>query len=257
MNDWNEIYNTSKEWILEAGDYIREKMKSSINVSSKANQNDLVTDVDKAVEEFFIEKLKDKYPTHRLMGEEGSAELISNLNGTVWILDPIDGTVNFVHQECFFAVSLGIYHEGVGMVGFIYDVMKDELFTALKGHGAYVNGKKLDTVSNVSLQESILSVNVGWILEDRRLEYFVKEARGFRSYGSAALEIAYVAAGRLEAYISFALHPWDIAGGAVILKEVGGIVSNYEGRELTYLNKDTFIAANPAIHELLMDKLHN
>ncbi|MBU9711268.1 inositol monophosphatase family protein [Evansella tamaricis] len=257
QQSWEELYSIALEWTKEAGTYIREKMKNTYGVSSKANQNDLVTDVDRDVEELFKKKLKECFPDHRLMGEEGSAELVNDLKGVIWILDPIDGTVNFVHQETFFAVSLGVYLNGVGMIGIVYDVMNDEMFSALKGQGAVVNGTKLARLGEVHLNEAIISMNAGWILKDRRLEYFVNESRGIRSYGSAALEIAYVASGRLDAYISFALSPWDIAGGVVLLSEVGGIATNYEGNELSYLEKDTFIAANPFIHEEIIRHVHH
>lgn len=254
-NNAENIFNIATEWTREAGKYIREKMKSSFSVTTKANQDDLVTDVDKAVEAFFQKKINSVFPDHRLMGEEGSYEGVKDLNGVVWILDPIDGTVNFVHMESYFAISIGIYFEGEGMIGLVYDVMNDELFSSLKGQGAYVNGRKLPRLEEVKLPESILSFNAGWILEDRRLETLVAEARGIRSYGVAALEIAYVASGRLDAYISFNLAPWDIAGGTVILREVGGIATDYVGDELTFLKKGSYFAANPFIHKEIIDTL--
>ncbi|MDG5789470.1 inositol monophosphatase family protein [Evansella sp. AB-P1] len=252
--NWKLVHDTAIEWTSEAGQYIRSKMKESFSVSTKAHQDDLVTDVDKAVEDFFKNKIVETFPNHRLMGEEGSYESVKDLEGIVWILDPIDGTVNFVHQESFFAISIGIFHEGIGMVGIVYDVMRDELFTSIKGNGAYINGNQIKPLTKTSLNESILSFNHGWVLKDRRLEELVKEARAIRCYGSAALEIAYVAAGRLDAYISFNLAPWDFAGGSVILKEVGGLATNYEGKELTFLDKDTFIAANPSIHHDIFER---
>ncbi|MCD8509238.1 MAG: inositol monophosphatase family protein [Bacillus sp. (in: Bacteria)] len=242
-NNMENIFNMATEWTREAGKYIREKMKSSFAVTTKANQDDLVTDVDKAVEAFFQKKINSVFPEHRLMGEEGSYESVKDLDGIVWILDPIDGTVNFVHMESYFAISIGIYSEGEGLIGIVYDVMNDELFSSLKGQGAYVNGRKLPRLEEVRLQESILSFNAGWILKDRRLETLVAEARGIRSYGVAALETAYVAAGRLDAYISFNLAPWDIAGGTVLLREVGGIATDFEGNELTFLTKGTFFCS--------------
>ncbi|MDQ0253867.1 myo-inositol-1(or 4)-monophosphatase [Evansella vedderi] len=257
MNDdtLQQIYDHAVQWTREAGKYIREKMKESISVSTKANQDDLVTDVDRAVERFFQEKIAASFPHHRLMGEEGSYEAIKDLTGTVWILDPIDGTVNFVHQERYFAISLGVFTEGHGVIGIVYDVMNDELFTAQEGKGAFVNGQELAKLSEMNLNESILSFNAGWILKDRKLEMLVEEARGIRSYGAAALEIAYVAAGRLDAYISFHLAPWDIAGGYVILQEVGGVATDYSGKELTFLHKGTFFAANPYLHKKILQLL--
>ena len=253
--NWNEVQGTAIAWTKAAGDYIREKMKETYTVNTKSNQDDLVTDVDQGVESFFESKLAGTFPQHRLMGEEGSAEAIKDLDGVVWILDPIDGTTNFVHQECFFAVSLGIFKDGEGVIGIIYDVMNDEMFTCLKGEGAFLNDRRLNDLEEVSLHESILSFNAGWVLDDRRLEILIREARGIRSYGSAALELAYVAAGRVDAYISFNLAPWDIAGGYVLLQEVGGTVTNYDGTDLDFLNKGTLLAANPSIHKDILAKI--
>ncbi|UCZ51875.1 inositol monophosphatase family protein [Bacillus shivajii] len=252
---WRQLYDQAIKWTKEAGEYIKKEMVKSFQISTKANQHDLVTDVDKGVEDFFSKKLNESYPEHRLMGEEGTAENIHDLKGTIWILDPIDGTVNFVHQESYFAISIGIYQEGVGKIGIVYDVMHDELFTALEGEGAYLNERRLDPLQPVNMEQAILSFNAGWILKDRRLEKLVKQSRGIRSYGAAALEMAYVAAGRLDAYISFNLAPWDIAGGAVIIKEVGGKTTNYEGEELSFLSKDTLLAASPIIHEKILSEI--
>ncbi|ADU30909.1 inositol monophosphatase family protein [Evansella cellulosilytica] len=250
---WEEIFETAKNWTREAGEFIKEKMSESFDVSTKANENDLVTDVDKGVEEFFKSKISTHYTNHRLLGEEGSYKAIKDLSGVVWIIDPIDGTVNFVHQQTFFAISVGVYIEGEGMIGIIYDVMNGEMFSALKGEGAFLNGTKLDKLKEVPLQESILSFNAGWILKDRRLEELVKACRATRSYGSAALDIAYVASGRLDGYISFILAPWDIAAGMVILKEVGGVASRYNGDALDFLESGTFMAATPSIYNEFLE----
>lgn len=253
----DHMYDTAIRWTREAGEFIKKKMYESFSVTTKSNANDLVTDVDQAVERLFLEKLKATFPTHRLMGEEGSHKSIHDLNGVVWILDPIDGTINFVHQRCFFAISLGIFVEGKGKIGIVYDVMNDELFSAQTGKGAFINGSSLKLLpKDTSLHESLISVNTGWLLQDDRLRQLAKKARGVRNYGSAALEIAYVAANRLDAYVSFQLSPWDIAGGNIILEEVGGISSNYEGEELTFLQTDTYVAANPAIYKEIMKKVY-
>lgn len=257
QNNFEQVKQQAEIWIREAGQYIKEKMKGSYSISTKAHQHDLVTDVDKNVEQFFLDKVAENYQGHRLMGEEGSFEQIKDLKGTVWILDPIDGTVNFVHQESNFAISIGIYADGVPMIGLVYDVMHDELFSSFKGQGAMVNGQSLPLLKKNSLQESILSFNAGWMMKDRRLEKLVDASRGIRSYGVAALEMAYVACGRLDGYISFNLAPWDVAGGYALLQEVNGKVTNYEGGELTFLEKDTLIAANPWVYDEIVEIIHN
>ncbi|MBM7095967.1 inositol monophosphatase family protein [Bacillus sp. H-16] len=256
QEQWQSIYETAISWTKEAGESIRKMMDDTYEIHTKVNEHDLVTDVDRETELFFKNKINEKYSTHRIMGEEGLGDVVDDLDGTVWIIDPIDGTVNFVHQKCYFAISIGVFHEGKGMVGIIYDVMADEIFTALNGEGAFLNEEPLPRLENVTMNESLLSFNAGWVMKDRRLEALVNQSRGIRSYGAASLEMAYVACGRIEAYISFNLAPWDMAGGYVLLEEVGGIATNYEGNKLTFLNKDTLLAANPAIYKDIMKEIH-
>lgn len=252
-----EIKAAAENWTYEAAEKIKHEMNEDYKIETKAHEHDLVTEVDKSVETFFKEKLCCVYPEHRLMGEEGSFESIHDLNGIVWILDPIDGTVNFVHQRMGFAISVGVYLNGEPLVGIVYDVIQDEMFSSVKGGGAYLNGLPLAALYESRLETSLLSFNTGWILEDRRLEMLIERSRGLRSYGAAALEIVYVACGRLDAYISFSLAPWDIAGGVAILQEVGGIASDYEGNELSFLEKGSFLAANPGIHDDILKTVHN
>ncbi|QKS71565.1 inositol monophosphatase family protein [Paenalkalicoccus suaedae] len=248
-----ELKDTAVSWVYEAATFIKDKMKQSIEVDTKSNKDDLVTDVDEGVEALFLEKLKETYPEHRLMGEEGSFESIKDLDGIVWILDPIDGTINFVHMESFFAISIGIFKDGKPLIGIVYDVMKDDLFVSVKGEGATLNGDQLLPHADRKLDEAIVSFNTGWLLKDRRLEEVVKHVRGTRSYGVAALEMAYVAAGKLDAYISYHLAPWDVAGGAALLDEVGGKMTNVKGEKLTFLEKDSLFAANPSIYDAIVD----
>lgn len=253
----HDIKDNAEKWTRAAKEYINDQMKTNFSINTKAHQHDLVTDVDKNVEKFFLEKITYTYPNHRVMGEEGSFESVKDLDGVVWILDPIDGTINFVQQKCYFAISIGIFENGVPLVGIVYDVAGDEMFISVKGEGATLNSQPIAQLTKTSLDESLLSFNAGWMLEERKLERLVMDSRGIRSYGVAALEIAYVACGRLEAYISFNLAPWDIAGGYAILQEVGGKATNYSGKKLTFLGKDTFFAANPWVYEEIREKLED
>ncbi|GAA3322932.1 hypothetical protein GCM10020331_044790 [Ectobacillus funiculus] len=163
---------------------------------------------------FFIEKIQSTYPNHRVLGEEGYGDDITSSDGTVWLIDPIDGTMNFVHQKRNFAISIGVYHDGVGKIGLVYDPVHDELYHALEGEGAYCNGIEIPKLEPGSVSEGVVAVNATWLTENRRLDHrkmaeLVRRARGTRSYGCAALEIVYVATGRLDAYITPRLSPWD------------------------------------------------
>jgi len=165
--------------------------------------------------------------------------------------------MNFVHQKRNFAISLGIYADGVGMLGYIYDVMRDDFYQAFKGDGAYLNDERLPSLQPAKLEESIIGVNASWIAPNRYVDHekmaeLVHTCRGTRSFGSAAIEIAYVSAGRVDAYISMRLAPWDIAGGIIIAQEVGAVASTLSGKQANLIGQDTFIIANPGIHERIL-----
>lgn len=255
--NWGMIDKYAKSLIKEAGHIIRNSFFKTIDVDTKADANDLVTNIDRDIERFFISRIQRDFPEHKVLGEEGFGDDVQSLDGVIWLLDPIDGTMNFVHQKRNFAISLGIYLDGIGMLGYIYDVMNDELYHAEKGEGAYFNDEKLPMLEITPLSEAIIGVNASWVAPNRRIEngpiaHMVHKCRGTRSYGSAAMELAYVSSGRIDAYLSLRLSPWDIAGGMVIAEEVGAIATNLEGEKPDLLGQDTFIVARPGLHSEIL-----
>lgn len=257
--DWGAIDRYAKSLIKEAGHRIRVSFAGKIQIETKADANDLVTDIDRDIEQFFISRIRRDFPGHRILGEEGFGDDVRSGEGVVWILDPIDGTMNFIHQQRNFAISLGIYADGVGMLGYIYDVMADDFYHAYRGEGAYRNDERLPRLAPVSVEKAIIGVNASWVTPNRYIEHeaigqLVSDCRGTRSYGSAAIELAHVAAGRLDAYISMRLAPWDVAGGSVIISEVGAVATNLRGEQLDMISKDTFIAARPGLHQTVLDQ---
>jgi myo-inositol-1(or 4)-monophosphatase len=257
--DWGKIFTYAKQWTLEAGEIIRSSFTTTLNITSKTNPNDLVTNIDREIEKFFIEKIKTHFSDHHVLGEEGYGDNLSQLNGVIWLIDPIDGTLNFIHQQRNFAISLGIYENGVGIIGIIYDVVHDELYFAIKGNGAYLNDNPIPALKEVSVGESIIGINATWVTENKRINHnkmaaLVRDARGTRSYGSAALELIYVATGRLDAYISMRLAPWDFAAGVIIIEELGGSVTNIEGEKLEVLGKSSILAGKPGLHQEILQR---
>ena len=255
--DWRKIDTYAKKWTREAGAMIKDSFQNELIINTKSNADDLVTNMDKEIEQFFIAKIKDRYPSHRIIAEEGYGDEIASLNGVVWIIDPIDGTMNFVHQQRNFAISVAVYENGVGMVGLIYDVVHDELYHALQNEGAYLNETKLSSLSEVPIQEAVIAVNATWVTENKRIDpsilaSLVKDVRGTRSYGSAALELAYVAAGRLDAYITMRLSPWDFAAGSILLNEVGGVTTNLNGKPLNLQTQNSVFAAKSSLHHQIL-----
>ncbi|SIS38076.1 inositol monophosphatase family protein [Salimicrobium flavidum] len=254
--DKQQIFQKAKSWVLEAGKHIRENIGEPLHIETKSNPDDLVTQMDQDTEQFFADKIRTEYPEHRLFGEEGMGDDIFDLNGVVWIVDPIDGTMNFVHQQQNFAISVGVFEDGVGEIGIIYDVMNDNLYTAVRDEGAHLNGKLLPGLSvERPLKRSIFSLNTTWLLDENKrvdakgIRELVKRLRSTRSYGSAALEFAYVAEGLLDGYVTMSLMPWDIAAGKVIVEEVGGVVTTGDGKPLSMLDRTSVCATRANIHE--------
>lgn len=255
------LFEQAKKWVFEAAANIRRDMQGPLDIETKSNANDLVTKVDKQTENFFAASIRQMFPEHRILGEEGYGDELENLDGVVWIIDPIDGTMNFVHQKRNFCISIGIYQDGVGEIGIIYDVMADMFYSAKRGDGAYKNGVRLPKLQkNVTLKRSIIGINHYWLCQNRLVDenvmhHLAKTVRGLRSYGSAALEFAYVAEGVLDSYMAMSLAPWDIAAGIVIVGETGGVTTDIDGQKLDLLHKKPVITSNTDIHQDLLSWL--
>jgi len=257
--DRKKIDTYAKVWVKEAGERLRNSFSEKLNIETKSNRNDLVTNLDKEIELFFRHKIAETFSEHKVVGEEAMEENYPNMSGVVWIIDPIDGTMNFIHQQRNFAISIGIYEDGVGQIGLIYDVIHDELYHAIKGEGAFMNQQRLPMLEEVSVSDMILSINATWISENNRIDPsiltpLVRDVRGTRSYGSAAIELAYVAAGRTDAYMTMRLAPWDFAGGVVLLKEVGGEVTTMDDKPLDFANGSSLFASKPGLHKIITEK---
>lgn len=253
------LFNQGRAWMLEAGALIREKIHLPLTVHTKSNPNDLVTQLDREVELFFANKIKKHYPNHLLLSEEGYGDTIHTIQGTIWIIDPIDGTMNFVHQKENFAISVGIYHEGIGEIGIIFDVMNNNLYSAIRDGGAYKNDRKLEPLKQeLELSEAIICLNHHWLtpnslVDEQVLQRLIKDVRGTRTYGSAALEFVHVAEGSADGYITMGLEPWDVAGGRVLINEVGGVLTNVIGQPVDTLKRSSILVCNEAIQRVLLD----
>ncbi|WP_053219804.1 inositol monophosphatase family protein [Virgibacillus senegalensis] len=253
-----KLFETAKQWILEAGENIRAVINEPLKIDTKSNANDLVTHMDQQTEQFFIDKIRKQFPDHSILSEEGYGDQLESDKGVVWIIDPIDGTMNFVHQKRNFAISIGIYQDGIGEIGLIYNVMDDVLYAAQRGNGAYRNEEKLQPLKQeLPLEEAILILNNFWTgpnlkIEETKMQALVRKVRGTRSYGSAALELAYVAEGIADGYLTMKLAPWDIAGGLVLVSEVGGMTTRADGSPIHILEENTLLSCNPKIQQELV-----
>ncbi|TYU22493.1 inositol monophosphatase family protein [Listeria monocytogenes] len=252
--DSEKIDYLARLWIMEAAAKIKQSFKETLDIDVKSGRNDLVTNMDKETEAFFVKQIKEHFPDHRLFGEEGMAADVTDLDGIVWILDPIDGTLNFVEQQRDFAISLAVYENGVGRLAYIYDVTRDELYFGEKGKGATVNGRTIPKLDpTVDLEDALLIANLSVTRKFPTMWEAVKTSRGLRLHGAASLEYMDVAAGRAGAYLSANLAPWDIAAGKIIVEELGGKVTRINGEKMNMLEKGSSIVAAPKIHQTLLD----
>jgi myo-inositol-1(or 4)-monophosphatase len=222
-----------------------------ITVSEKEHNN-FVTDVDQAAEQAIIETLLKAYPDHAILGEEaGPSKNLNDDSEYVWIIDPIDGTTNFIHGYPNYCISIALQHRGVITQGVIYDPVRNDLFTATKGAGAYLNDKRIRVRNPDRIAKALIGSNHS--PDPRALAEFMRmyetvapRCHGVRTGGSAALELANVAAGRSDGYFEKGLKIWDIAAGSLLITEAGGIVGEFNG-ESQYLNKGDIIAAGPKV----------
>jgi myo-inositol-1(or 4)-monophosphatase len=230
-----------------------------ITVTEKQH-NDFVTDVDQAAEQAIIETLLKAYPDHAILGEEsGPSKNLNDESEFAWIIDPIDGTTNFMHGYPNYCISIALQQRGVITQAVVYDPVRNDLFTATKGAGAYLNDKRIRVRNPDRVNKALLGAGHG--PDPRALVEYLKmyelvapRCQAIRSSGSAALELANVAAGRSDGYYEKGLKPWDIAAGALLVTEAGGIVGEFNG-ESAYLHKGDIIAAGPKVFAQLVTLL--
>jgi myo-inositol-1(or 4)-monophosphatase len=230
---------------------------NSLTVQSKTF-NDFVSEVDRAAEQTIIDILKDAYPDHGFLGEESGESNQEAEN--IWIIDPLDGTTNFLHGFPQYCVSIALQQRGVLTQAVIYDPVRNDLFTATKGRGAFLNDKRIRVTNRAKLQDALVAT--GFPYRDfTHLETYldmlrdmIKKTTGIRRPGSAALDLAYVAAGMVDGFFEINLSSWDIAAGALIVQEAGGIVGDFEGNE-SWLKTGNIVAGNPKVFAQMLQVL--
>lgn len=234
--------------------------KISPNDIIEKSQNDFLTFVDKQSEDAIVTTIKSRYPDHDFHGEEGGDQ--GSGAEYKWIIDPLDGTKNFISQIPIFAISIALQKGEDIILGVIYDPVRDEMFYAQKDNGAFLNGKPIHVSPRYQLKDAMLAT--GFPFRHKRFlhvymqcfENIFEHISGVRRMGAAALDLSYVACGRLEGYWELALGPWDMAAGMIIVREAGGRVSDFWGRE-DYLPNEYFLSSNALIHEQLIEIIGN
>ena len=245
---------TAIEAATGAGAILRERLFHRREITFKGVV-DLVTDADHASEEHVLSVIKRAFPAHRFIGEEGVHRANSEVaadSGYSWIVDPLDGTTNYSHRYPHFAVSIALGYESTILVGVIYDPMRDELFTAARGEGAFLNEEPMRVSETAQLVRSLLATGFAYDDDERDensaiWQAFMPLCQGVRRDGSAALDIAYVAAGRLDGFWEKPINAWDIAAGALMVEEAGGVVTCY-GKPFDPFAREV-LSSNGPLHE--------
>ncbi|TCV90755.1 inositol monophosphatase family protein [Sulfurirhabdus autotrophica] len=221
------------------------------------NNNDYVSEVDDAAEQAIIEILLDAYPNHAILAEESGHQGDSEYQ---WIIDPLDGTTNFLHGFQQYAVSIALLHKGVLSQAVIYDPSRNDLFTASKGKGAYLNDRRIRVSKRSFIKDALIGTGFPYRDFDHLDTYMamlrdmLQKTSGVRRPGSAALDLAYTAAGRLDGFWEIGLKPWDIAAGCLLVQEAGGLVGDFQGNE-SYIESGNIVAGNPKVFAQLLQIL--
>jgi len=241
----------------EAGEVLIENLGKVKEIEFKA-KNSLVTEVDKLSEEIIINSIKKRFPSHDFFAEESGRD--SENSDYLWLIDPIDGTTNYAHAYPFFSISIALEIKGEVKVGLVYDPVKDEMFTAEEGKGAFLNGKAITVSKSDAIEHSNVCTGFmhdsEWMVEANIKHFgnFIRRARAVRRDGSAALDLCYVACGRFDGFWELGLNPWDTAAAVLILKEAGGLVTKFTGDEYNIYMKD-ILASNSIVHDQMIEIL--
>ena len=265
-----QFANAAVEIAREAGAMLAENLRGPRTVEFKSTPVDAVTDMDRRVESFVVSELRKRFPDHAILGEEGTAVVGTGQKGTPpryrWHVDPLDGTNNYLHRFPWFAVSLGLEEVDASspvrriVAGAVYHVMLDEMFWAERDQGAWLNGERLQVSSEDCLERALLVTGFPYWANGHprtlmdNLEQFMQKAQGIRRTGSAALDLAYVASGRFDGYWEEGVKTWDVAAGTLLVREAGGVVSDYDGQHVA-MPTVHIVAGNPGIHGQMVQML--
>lgn len=253
-----QLLATAVEVVIRAGDLQMASFGKAIQVDKKG-AIDLVTEVDLAVERMARALLGERFPDHGVLAEEFARSDGRTIpDGPCWVFDPLDGTTNYAHGLPLFCASLALEIDGVATVGAVYDPTRRELFTAERGVGAWLNGAPLRVSDASALIDAMLCTGFPYHVHDAAEDEvglfgrFLRRARAVRRLGSAAIDLCYVAAGRLDAFWERHLHPWDTAAGALIVEEAGGRVTTFDGRPFQS-REPSLVASNGRIHDAMLE----
>jgi myo-inositol-1(or 4)-monophosphatase len=253
-----QYLDTAIELARSAGDILKHYAGRDKQVELKGRAN-LVTVADKESEQDIIRGIRERYPGHAILAEESGALLAAEPASAAvrWIIDPLDGTTNFAHGYPFYCVSIGVEENGAMVCGAVYDPVRDEMYGAARGRGAFCNGVRLEVSATTRLPDALLITGFPYNFRDRletvmqQFRAFLVESRAVRRGGSAALDLCYLAAGRLDGFWELDLQPWDTAAGQVIAEEAGARITDFGGAPFSPFKKE-ILASNGRLHEEML-----
>ena len=255
-----DMLEFAKSTAIEAGSILMQHFGKISSIKKKSTEIDLVTNADIESETFILNKIKTTFPQHQIIAEESN--LTQGSSDYRWIIDPLDGTTNFVHNLPIFSVSIGLQYNEETVLGVVYNPAVDKCFWAEKNDGAFLNGKPIHITSTITLSNSLLVTGFPYIHDDRWEKGFdlfkdlYRRTQGIRRLGAATLDFCFVAMGRFDGFWEFGLQPWDVCAGAIILEEAGGKVSDWNDSPMPFSGQRV-LATNGHIHGEMLDVLRN
>lgn len=260
MSDYTVELNVAQKAAAAAAEIIRDyQSANSFSVSYKG-KNDIVTDADVKSEQQIVSIIQDEFPHDRILAEE-SSEDVALPEDRIWLIDPIDGTTNFAHGFPVYCVSIALWEHRQPQMGLVLEVSRNEYFTALAGKGAYLDDNPISVTKLQDPQQALVGTGFPYndlSMVDNYLKFFrmlIHEIQGVRRAGAAAYDLCCVACGRFDGFYEYSLNPWDVGAAALIVKEAGGHISDWNGGDNWLLGK-RIVAGNPSIHQFLLEKIH-
>ncbi len=249
-----QIFPLVRKLVIEVGEWILTEQSLFVDTDIESKGlNNLVSYVDKTAEHRLVAGLQSILPESHFLTEEGTITYTEG-GEWEWVIDPLDGTTNFLHRIPLFCVSVGLRHKGEITLGIIFEPNRHELFHAIKGHGAYLNDRPIKVSTTPKITSALIATGFphrnfeGMDAYIKALEHFFYHTRGLRRMGAAAVDLAYIACGRMDGFFELKLNPWDIAAGALLVTEAGGKISDFKGGD-DYLFKSELLAGNPKVYQ--------
>lgn len=260
MTDLIDIQNKTIDIVSSVAVFIQSEIGNIApkNIETKS-LNSLVTYVDKESERLLVDNLKTIFPIASFLTEENTVEKLDS--DWQWIIDPLDGTTNFIHQIPVFSISVALAYKGEIQVAVVYEINKKECFYATKGLGAFLNGNKIKVTSTPILSDALVATGFPYYNFEKIdfytsfFKYLMKNTRGIRRLGAASVDLCYVACGRFDVFFEYSLAPWDVAAGSLIVQEAGGVVTDFSGKN-NYLLGEEIVASNSELHHVFLKYLN-